>query len=126
MVITDLKLPGLDGLEVVKQLHTAKPKLPIILMTAHGTTDTATAQVVVTTDTRQTIYVSTSGNDNNSGATPSSAAVRISTTPGMPAASPTWIAPIVPCAASERTNTACSLPGSARSARSVCSTREGR
>jgi nitrogen regulation protein NR(I) len=41
LVITDLKLPGLDGLELVKQLHQQKPKLPIILITAHGTTETA-------------------------------------------------------------------------------------
>jgi nitrogen regulation protein NR(I) len=41
LVITDLRLPGLDGLELVAQLHTAKPKLPIIMMTAHGTTETA-------------------------------------------------------------------------------------
>jgi nitrogen regulation protein NR(I) len=41
LVITDLKLPGIDGLELVRQLHAAKPKLPIIMMTAHGTTETA-------------------------------------------------------------------------------------
>jgi nitrogen regulation protein NR(I) len=41
IVITDLKLPGTDGLEVVRQLHQAKPRLPIILITAHGTTETA-------------------------------------------------------------------------------------
>ncbi len=41
VVITDLKLPGLDGLELVRQLVADKPRLPIILMTAHGTTDTA-------------------------------------------------------------------------------------
>jgi nitrogen regulation protein NR(I) len=41
VVITDLKLPGLDGLELVKQLHQQKPKLPIILITAHGSTETA-------------------------------------------------------------------------------------
>lgn len=41
IVITDLKLPGTDGLELVRQLHQAKPKLPIILITAHGTTETA-------------------------------------------------------------------------------------
>lgn len=41
VVITDLKLPGLDGLELVRQLHRVKPKLPIILITAHGTTDIA-------------------------------------------------------------------------------------
>ncbi|MGP8198474.1 MAG: sigma-54-dependent transcriptional regulator [Limisphaerales bacterium] len=41
VVVTDLRLPGLNGLELVAQLHAAKPKQPIILMTAHGTTETA-------------------------------------------------------------------------------------
>src|SRR5262245_33086219 len=41
IVLTDLKLPGLSGMELVKELHAAKPQLPIILMTAHGTTETA-------------------------------------------------------------------------------------
>ena len=41
LVITDLRLPGLSGMELIAQLHSAKPKLPIIMMTAHGTTETA-------------------------------------------------------------------------------------
>src|SRR5579859_7716462 len=41
LVITDLKLPGLNGLDLVQRLHLAQPRLPIILMTAHGTTETA-------------------------------------------------------------------------------------
>jgi nitrogen regulation protein NR(I) len=41
VVITDMKLPGLSGLELVRELHRAKPRMPIILMTAHGTTETA-------------------------------------------------------------------------------------
>ncbi len=41
IVITDLRLPGTDGLELVRQLHHARPKLPIILITAHGSTETA-------------------------------------------------------------------------------------
>ncbi len=41
VVITDLKVPGVTGLEIVRQLHTAQPRLPIILVTAFGTTDTA-------------------------------------------------------------------------------------
>ena len=40
-VVTDLKLPGLNGLDLVRQLHGLKPRLPIILMTAHGSTETA-------------------------------------------------------------------------------------
>jgi nitrogen regulation protein NR(I) len=41
LVLVDFRLPGLDGLELVRCLHEEKPKLPIILMTAHGTTETA-------------------------------------------------------------------------------------
>src|SRR5262249_8559133 len=41
LVLTDLRLPGLNGLDLVRQLHTSRPRLPIILMTAHGTTETA-------------------------------------------------------------------------------------
>src|SRR5262252_8511802 len=41
LIITDLKLPGLGGLDLVRRLHAARPHLPIILMTAHGTTETA-------------------------------------------------------------------------------------
>jgi nitrogen regulation protein NR(I) len=41
VVVTDMKLPGVNGLDLVRDLHTSKPRLPIILMTAHGTTETA-------------------------------------------------------------------------------------
>src|SRR5689334_443007 len=40
LVITDLKLPGLTGLDLIAELHSAKPKLPIIMMTAHRTAET--------------------------------------------------------------------------------------
>lgn len=40
-VLTDLRLPGLGGLELVRQLHESQPRLPVVLMTAHGTTETA-------------------------------------------------------------------------------------
>ncbi|HXJ76551.1 MAG TPA: sigma-54 dependent transcriptional regulator [Candidatus Dormibacteraeota bacterium] len=41
VVLTDLKMPGMNGLELVRQLHVARPRLPIVMMTAHGTTATA-------------------------------------------------------------------------------------
>ena len=41
LVITDFRLPGASGMEVLKRLHAAQPRLPMILMTAHGTTETA-------------------------------------------------------------------------------------
>ena len=40
-VLTDLRLPGLGGLELVRLLHEAQPCLPVVLMTAHGTIETA-------------------------------------------------------------------------------------
>ena len=41
VVLSDLRLPGMDGLEVIRRLHQFQPRLPMVLMTAHGTTDTA-------------------------------------------------------------------------------------
>ena len=41
VVLTDLRLPGLGGLELVRQLHAGLPRLPVVLMTAHGTVETA-------------------------------------------------------------------------------------
>ena len=41
LVLTDLKMPGLNGLELIARLRALQPRLPIILMTAHGTTETA-------------------------------------------------------------------------------------
>jgi nitrogen regulation protein NR(I) len=40
VVITDLKIPGMDGLELVRTLHGFRPRLPILMITAHGTTET--------------------------------------------------------------------------------------
>ncbi len=41
VVITDLRMPGLNGHEVIRQLHATMPHLPVILITAHHTTDVA-------------------------------------------------------------------------------------
>src|SRR5262249_19512369 len=47
VVLTDLQMPGpfgpdsSQGLRVIRELHSAKPHLPVILMTAHHSTDTA-------------------------------------------------------------------------------------
>ncbi len=41
VVLTDLRLPGLGGLELVRQLHEKQPRLPVLMMTAHGTIETA-------------------------------------------------------------------------------------
>jgi two-component system NtrC family response regulator len=41
LVITDLKLPGMSGLELLKQIHSQYPQMIIIMLTAFGTVDTA-------------------------------------------------------------------------------------
>ena len=41
VVVTDLKLPGADGIEIIKQMHATQPRLPIVLMTAFSSTDNA-------------------------------------------------------------------------------------
>ena len=41
LVLTDLRLPGHDGIEVLKASKEQAPLRPVILMTAHGSIDTA-------------------------------------------------------------------------------------
>lgn len=41
LVISDLKMPGMDGLELLAHAMREHPGLPVILITAHGTVDTA-------------------------------------------------------------------------------------
>ena len=41
VVILDMRLPGMDGLETFKAIHEMEPKLPVIIMTAYGTTENA-------------------------------------------------------------------------------------
>ena len=41
LVILDMRLPGMNGLETFKKIHAIEPKLPVIIMTAYGTTETA-------------------------------------------------------------------------------------
>jgi two-component system nitrogen regulation response regulator GlnG len=41
LVITDVRMAGINGLETLRRIRQADPKLPVILMTAFGTTQTA-------------------------------------------------------------------------------------
>ncbi|MGO8882058.1 MAG: sigma-54-dependent transcriptional regulator [Desulfomonilaceae bacterium] len=41
VVVMDVRLPGMDGLETFRAMHEMDSKLPVIIMTAYGTTDTA-------------------------------------------------------------------------------------
>ncbi|CAN5162540.1 sigma-54 dependent transcriptional regulator [soil metagenome] len=41
MVITDLKMPKIDGMQLLREALAEMPDLPIVMITAHGTVDTA-------------------------------------------------------------------------------------
>jgi CheY-like chemotaxis protein len=40
-VITDLRMPGMDGLELLHHVRRTKPAVPVIVLSAHGTVPTA-------------------------------------------------------------------------------------
>jgi DNA-binding NtrC family response regulator len=39
LVITDIKMPGMDGIEVLDQIKRIDPNMPVIIITAHATVD---------------------------------------------------------------------------------------
>ncbi|HEV8663273.1 MAG TPA: sigma-54 dependent transcriptional regulator [Candidatus Methylomirabilis sp.] len=41
LVLTDLRMPGMDGLEVLKEVKRVIPQAPVVLFTAHATIETA-------------------------------------------------------------------------------------
>jgi two-component system NtrC family response regulator len=41
LVLTDMKMPGMDGIEVLESIKARDADLPVIMMTAHGTVDKA-------------------------------------------------------------------------------------
>jgi len=43
LLISDLKMPGLSGLELLKRAKSVCPMMPCVLLTAHGTIDSAVA-----------------------------------------------------------------------------------
>lgn len=41
LVITDLKMPGLDGIELFDEFQEIKPDIPMVMITAYGSIETA-------------------------------------------------------------------------------------
>jgi DNA-binding NtrC family response regulator len=41
LVISDLKMPGMDGLELFDELRKMKPDIPVIIITAYGSPEAA-------------------------------------------------------------------------------------
>jgi len=43
IIISDIRMPGMDGLELLQRIHTDHPDMPIIITTAHSDLDSAVA-----------------------------------------------------------------------------------
>ena len=43
IIISDIRMPGIDGLELLKQIHGTRPNIPVIITTAHSDLDSAVA-----------------------------------------------------------------------------------
>jgi len=43
VVVTDIRMPGIDGLELLERISSQYPELPVIIMTAHSDLDSAVA-----------------------------------------------------------------------------------
>jgi two-component system NtrC family response regulator len=41
LVLTDMKMPVMDGIELLEHIKAIDPELPVVMMTAHGTVDKA-------------------------------------------------------------------------------------
>jgi two-component system response regulator FlrC len=41
VVVTDLKMPGIDGMEVLRRVRATAPETEVVVLTAHGTVETA-------------------------------------------------------------------------------------
>jgi two-component system nitrogen regulation response regulator GlnG len=41
VIVTDIRMPGMDGLELLDRINTRYPQLPVIIMTAHSDLDSA-------------------------------------------------------------------------------------
>lgn len=45
LIITDLKMPGLDGLQLLEEAKKKNEDIPVVIITAYGTIDSATEAI---------------------------------------------------------------------------------
>ncbi|MCS7163970.1 MAG: response regulator [Thermodesulfovibrio sp.] len=45
LIITDLKMPGLDGLQLLEEVKKKDEDIPVVIITAYGTIDSATEAI---------------------------------------------------------------------------------
>tara|TARA_B110000908_G_scaffold152142_1_gene187513 strand:- start:129 stop:1547 length:1419 start_codon:yes stop_codon:yes gene_type:complete len=43
IIISDIRMPGIDGLELLTEIHSSRPDIPVIITTAHSDLDSAVA-----------------------------------------------------------------------------------
>jgi len=43
LIITDIRMPGIDGVNLLKEIQRQQPELPVIIMTAHSNMESAVA-----------------------------------------------------------------------------------
>ncbi|MHB1158245.1 MAG: sigma-54-dependent transcriptional regulator [Phycisphaerales bacterium] len=46
-IVTDLKMPGMDGMELLRRVAQVDPQLPVVLMTAYATVETAVSAMKI-------------------------------------------------------------------------------
>jgi two-component system nitrogen regulation response regulator GlnG len=44
-IITDIRMPGIDGLDLLERIKAGHPELPVIIMTAHSDLDSAVSSI---------------------------------------------------------------------------------
>ncbi|SHF27307.1 DNA-binding transcriptional response regulator, NtrC family, contains REC, AAA-type ATPase, and a Fis-type DNA-binding domains [Mariniphaga anaerophila] len=45
IILCDIKMPGMDGIEVLEQLHVVAPDSPVVMISGHGNIDTAVESI---------------------------------------------------------------------------------
>jgi DNA-binding NtrC family response regulator len=41
IILLDLRMPGMDGMQVLERLRESRPEIPVVIITAHGTIESA-------------------------------------------------------------------------------------
>ncbi len=45
LILTDIKMPGISGIELLEKIHAVYPKMPVILMTGYAELDIAISAI---------------------------------------------------------------------------------
>ena len=45
VILCDIKMPGMDGIEVLQKIEELKPDIPVVMISGHGNIDTAVESI---------------------------------------------------------------------------------